>query len=194
MGLGPRGHAVAHPHPEPTAEEDYLHDSHPISDDFKRGDREHQLAAPRADVLELPADLVPQIPWQDEDVVGPRLGQALGRVDRDVRAWEKLSLLDRAAVDGVGEQIRSDAAVVEQGVALARAPRSRRPTGRLLGRIEQELARRSLLIFITSRAKPACPSRVWRPAASSSSSTALTRVLGSPALSSGRAWTRSEPP
>ena len=65
-------------------------------------------------------DLVAQVPRQDQDVVGPVGGDALRRVDRDVRARQEHALLVRAAVDGVLEQVLADAAVVEQRVALAR--------------------------------------------------------------------------
>src|SRR5262245_33858306 len=65
----------------------------PHSDDLKLGDREDQPAPPRPDVAQLLADLVPEIPGQDENVVGPGLGEALGRMDRDMRAREELPLL-----------------------------------------------------------------------------------------------------
>src|SRR5580658_685582 len=95
------------------------------SDDLERGNGEHQPPAPRADELELPADLLPQVPRQDNDVVRPGRGQSLGVVDRDVRAREELALLERAAINGVLEEVRSDATVVEQRVALARGPVAR---------------------------------------------------------------------
>ena len=43
---------------------------------------------------------------------------------------------------------------------------------------------------MTAREKPACPASVCRPARSSSSRTSFTRRLGSPAFSSGVAYTR----
>ena len=89
------------------------------------------------DIAELPADFVPQIPRQDENVIGFRLGQAFWRVDRDMRAGQELPLLDRTAVDRVGEQVRPDAAVVKQRVALARgAVSGHRPS--LTGSSEEE--------------------------------------------------------
>ena len=45
-----------------------------------------ELAAPLCDVRELLADLVHEVPGQDEDVVGASLGDPLRRTDRDVRA------------------------------------------------------------------------------------------------------------
>src|SRR5437773_275941 len=94
--------------------------SFPRSDRLQGRDRDDQPAAPLAHVAELCADLLPQVPRQDEDVVGPGLREPLGRVDRDVRARKELTLLDRAPVNGVLEQVRPDAAVVQQRVALAR--------------------------------------------------------------------------
>ena len=93
---------------------------HPARNDLELGDREDELAAPLPDVAELVADFVPEIPRQDQNVVGLGLGQALRRVDRDMRARQELALLDRAAVDRVREQVGPDTAVVEQRVALAR--------------------------------------------------------------------------
>src|SRR5581483_10411727 len=92
----------------------------PHCDDLQFGDRENELPAPRADITELLADFLAQVPGQDEDVVGTGFCQAFRRVDRDVRAGEELPLLDRAPVDGVREQVGPDSAVVEQGVSLAR--------------------------------------------------------------------------
>src|SRR5271156_4080867 len=74
---------------------------HTSLDDVELGDREDELPAPGTDVVELLADLIPQVPRQDEDVIGPGFGQAFRRVDRNVRAGQELPLLDRAAVDRV---------------------------------------------------------------------------------------------
>src|ERR1700722_9321606 len=93
--------------------------NHTSLDNVERGNRVNELPAPGPYVLQLLADLVPQVPRQDEDVVRPRLGQAFRRVDGNVRAGQELPLLDRAPVDRVREQVGPDAAVVEQGVPLA---------------------------------------------------------------------------
>src|SRR5262245_6082480 len=90
------------------------------SDNLKRGNREYQPAAPVPDVVQLLGDLGPEIPRQHEDVVRFGLAEALWRADRDMRPRQELALLDRASVDCVGEQVRPDAAMVEQGIALAR--------------------------------------------------------------------------
>src|SRR6266571_2959313 len=67
----------------------------PHSGDFKCGDREDQPPAPGPDVVKLLADLFTEIPGQDQYVVGLGLGEALGRVDRDMRARQELTLLPR---------------------------------------------------------------------------------------------------
>src|SRR6266699_20428 len=53
-------------------------------DDIKRGDREYEPSPPRPDVTELLADLLPQVPRQDEDIAGTGLLETIGRVDRYV--------------------------------------------------------------------------------------------------------------
>src|SRR5580700_2313420 len=93
--------------------------NHTSLDDVEPGNREDEFPAPGTDVIQLLADLVPEIPRQDEDVVGPGFGQAFRRVDGNVRAGQEPPLLDRTAVDRVGEQVGPDAAVVQQGVPLA---------------------------------------------------------------------------
>ena len=69
-------------------------------------------------VRELRRDLAGEVPRQDHDHVRPRLGDPLRRVDRDVRPRRVLALLVRVPVDRVVEEVRADAAVVEQRVAL----------------------------------------------------------------------------
>src|SRR5215469_4634515 len=51
------------------------------SDHAERRDREDQVRAPGPGVLELPADLLPQVPRQDKDVVRLGLGQLFRRID-----------------------------------------------------------------------------------------------------------------
>ncbi len=55
-----------------------------------------------------------------DDHVGPRLGDPLRRIDRDVRARREPAVLVRVAVDRVVEEVGADAAVVEERVPLAR--------------------------------------------------------------------------
>src|SRR5262245_26408964 len=88
-------------------------------DEFERRNREDQLTSPRTHVFKLLADLLPEVPREDEDVVGLCLREALRREDRDVGPRQELALLHRAAVHGVGDQVGPDAAVIQQRVALA---------------------------------------------------------------------------
>src|ERR1700729_1533761 len=57
-----------------------------VSGDLKLGNPENQPAAPGPHVVQLLADLIPQVPGQDKDVVRPGLGERGRRVDRDVGA------------------------------------------------------------------------------------------------------------
>src|SRR5882724_887061 len=86
---------------------------------FDLGDGYDELAAPLPDVRHLFHDLVPEIPGQDQDVVRLGLADPVGVEDRHVGARQELALLVRAAIHRVVEEVRPDAAVVQQGVALA---------------------------------------------------------------------------
>ena len=119
----------AQPHPQAAAEQDDFHERSPRKatrfggchvTDGQLGNRHDERAAPFARVGQLRHDLFLQVPRQDQDVVGPRLGQPLGCVNRNVRARQKLAVLVRIAVDRVVQEIGADAAIVQQRVALAR--------------------------------------------------------------------------
>ena len=75
-----------------------------------------RLRAPLVRIGELRGDLPREVPGQDHDRVGPRLGDPLRRHDRDVRSRREPAVLVRVAVDGVVEEVGADPAVVEQGV------------------------------------------------------------------------------
>src|SRR2546425_11534509 len=83
------------------------------------GNRDDELTAPLADARHLSHDLVLKIPRQDQHVVGPRLAYLLRRTDGDMGPRQKLALLVGVTVHGVSQEIRPDAAVVQQSVALA---------------------------------------------------------------------------
>ena len=121
---------LAHANAEAAAEDHDLHaaPARPRSrcaravaglDDRGQRNRDDQLPAPLADVPELRRDLVDEVPRQDEQVVGTRLGDPLERMDRDVRPRREQTVLVRVAVDRVVEEIGADAAVVQERVALA---------------------------------------------------------------------------
>ena len=111
---------LAHPDAVAAAEEDDLHDCDPRRlENVSDRDRHDQLRAPLARVGELLRDLPREVPGQDHDRVGTRLGDPLRRLDRDVRSRREPPVLVGIPVDGVVEEVRADAAVVEQRVPLA---------------------------------------------------------------------------
>src|SRR5262245_23710661 len=89
------------------------------SQDLKFRNGHDELPSPGADDALLAHDLLFQIPRQDENEVGPGLGYALRRQDRDPCAGREAALLVWIAIHRVVEEIGADAAVVEQRVALA---------------------------------------------------------------------------
>ena len=197
---------LAHAHAEPAAEDDDLHraGSEPLleatavpglrTDPVARRDRDDELRAPLRGVGELRADLAREVPGQDHDHVGPRLGDPLGRVDRDVRPRRVLALLVRVPVDRVVEEVRPDAAVVEQRVALA----GRAVADDLLAlapQPDQELEQRALRLLDTLGEARGSVSGSRRPCASSraSSSRDGRRPARRPPSACCRK-TRSEPP
>src|SRR5580658_6580993 len=100
--------------------------------------RYDELATPLADELQLPHDLVFQIPRQDHDVVGLGLSDPIRVENRDVSARQESTLFVRAPVHGVLDQIFADAAVMQQSCALAGCSVSRHRLA-LPRRSEQEL-------------------------------------------------------
>jgi hypothetical protein len=105
------------------------------------------------------------VPGQDEHVVGRSRG-SLGREDRDARAGGELALLVGIAVDGVVEEVRADAAVVEQRVALARRAVAAIVLPARFASIRNSRSRAwspwtcsSNAAYVSSRAKPAAFSR-----------------------------------
>ena len=77
---------------------------------------------PSADAGHLLHDLLAQIPGEYQKIIGLRLHDFVGMFDGDARTGQEIALLVGAAVDGVIHKIGADAAIVEQGVALARVP------------------------------------------------------------------------
>src|SRR5215212_224096 len=82
---------------------------------------EYQTAAPLAYIAQLLADLGSEVPRQHEDIVGAIDRDSVRVVDRNVRTRKEPALLVWTAVDRVRDQVRPDAAVVEQRVSLARS-------------------------------------------------------------------------
>ena len=100
----------------------------PSRTNFHLGDRHDELSAPVADAGHLLHHFVPDVPGEDEDVVGLAVGDGFRREDRDVRAGEVAALFVRAAVDGEFEQVGPNAAEVQERVPPWPGRRNRRPT------------------------------------------------------------------
>src|SRR5579859_3552196 len=75
-------------------------------------DRHNKAAAPFADVLHLLHNLDCQIPGQDHDIVWFGFTDPVGMINRDMSTRKESPLFIRAAIDGVFDQVLSDAAVM----------------------------------------------------------------------------------
>ena len=84
------------------------------------GDGDDKPSAPFTDVPHLLDHLFLEIPAEDQDVVRFCVADPLGSEDRNAGSRKEVSLLVRTPVDGVVDEVRTDAALVEQRVALAR--------------------------------------------------------------------------
>lgn len=137
-------HAVVelvHPHPLSAAEQYDLH--HPLLEDRCRGDRHDELPAPFVDVGELGADLVVEVPREDQHVVGTCPVELLDGEHGHVHAGAEAAVLVRVAIDDEVDEVLTDAAVVEHRHALAGGAV---PDDLLAGllRVDQELEQRAL--------------------------------------------------
>jgi hypothetical protein len=79
-----------------------------------------ESTAPIADKAHLGADLILQVPGQDEHVVRPGIADLIRRENGNMRARRVFALLVRVAIDRVVDEIGTDAAIVEQRIAFAR--------------------------------------------------------------------------
>ena len=84
------------------------------------GDRDDEPGAPLGGVGELLADLAGEVPGQDHDHVRLASRRSARAGGSGCASRRVLALLVRVPVDGVVEEVRPDAAVVEERVALAR--------------------------------------------------------------------------
>src|SRR5262249_17102039 len=75
-----------------------------------------QLRAPLLRIGELLCDLFRKIPRKDHDRIRPCVGDALRRLDPYLRPRCEAPVLVRISIDGVVEEVRADAAVVQQRV------------------------------------------------------------------------------
>ena len=81
-------------------------------------DRNDETAAPSSDDAHLLDDLVLEIPWQQQHVIGSSLGDGIGCQDRNAVTRQITALLEDIAIDCEFDNIRSDAAIVQQRIAL----------------------------------------------------------------------------
>src|SRR2546429_506958 len=82
-------------------------------------DRHHQLAAPLANIRQLLADFLFQIPRQDQHVIGLGFTNPAGVEYRNVCSGQEFSMLVRVSVDSVIEKVAANAAVIEKRVPFA---------------------------------------------------------------------------
>src|SRR5712664_2278542 len=76
-GLWPARNAVAHSHTEATAEKNDLHGLHLTSANLELWNREDEPPSPRPDIFEMLCYLLPAIPGEHENVIGPCLAETL---------------------------------------------------------------------------------------------------------------------
>src|ERR1700691_885565 len=101
----------------------------PQSDNLEFRNGKDQTPTPRSDIVQLRRKFLAQVPRKDKHIVRLRLGQALGRENRNVGTGQVLPLLHGTAVNGVLEEVLPDTAVVEQRISLAgRAVSGHRPS------------------------------------------------------------------
>src|SRR5882672_916462 len=92
------------------------------ADHLDPGDRHDEASILEAcDLTDRCQNLAFQVPGQYQYVVGPGFDQFVRMQNRDMGTGRVLPLLVRIAVDREIEEVSADAAVVEQGVALARS-------------------------------------------------------------------------
>ncbi len=103
---------------------------------------------------QLRHDFLLQIPGQNQHEVGTSLPDPIGRENRNMRARQKLVVLVGVAVDRVVDEVGSDAAVVQQGIALARCAVSGH---RLVLSLRTAMRNSSSLRFVSFTCSVECP-------------------------------------
>src|SRR6266852_3637234 len=84
--------------------------------------RRYAPAAPFPYIGHLSHDLLAEIPGQQQQIVRLRFGDPVGMVYYDVGARQEAALLVGAAIDDIVDEVRPDAAIVQQRVALGWRP------------------------------------------------------------------------
>src|SRR5260370_7791647 len=91
-------------------------------DDLQTRDGNHELAAPIPHASHLSENLFADVPRKDQYEIRTGLAQFVRLVDGDVRPRQVMSLLVRADVHRIIEEVRSNSAIVEARVALPGPP------------------------------------------------------------------------
>src|SRR5262249_33984104 len=80
----------------------------PSADDLRLRDRHNELPSPLPRKRQLIDDFALEVPRQDQNVI--RLGRVdpLRLVDRNMRTWQKTTLLMRVSVDRILDEIAAD--------------------------------------------------------------------------------------
>src|SRR5215467_12852990 len=84
-----------------------------VHGNFRNG--HNKAPTPLPDKLQLLHDLVFQVPGEDDYIVRLRLSNPVGMMDWNMTARQEASLLIRASVHGVFDQVLADSAVMQQG-------------------------------------------------------------------------------
>jgi hypothetical protein len=104
---------------------------------FEFRETSDELASPVAHVVKLGGNLGAEIPRQDDDVIRALLGQSFHWIYRNVSAGKEKPVLMRIPIDGESHELRADAAVIQQSVALARSAITRDTLPGTLGADEE---------------------------------------------------------
>src|SRR5258708_1982352 len=83
-------------------------------DDLQTRDGNHELAAPIPHASHLSENLFADVPRKDQYEIRTGLAQFVRMVDGDVRPRQVMSLLVRADVHRIIEEVRSNSAIVEE--------------------------------------------------------------------------------
>src|SRR5688572_11026399 len=78
----------------------------------------NEAPAPLPDVTHLLHDLFLQIPGKDQEVIRFCGCDYVGMVDWNVRPGQIMALLMRASIDGIIDEVRSHAAIIQQRVSF----------------------------------------------------------------------------
>src|SRR6185503_17357509 len=108
-----------------------------IMDTLYFRNRHDELPSPLTDTTHLLHNLFAEIPRKNEEIIWVSLAYLFWRIDGNVHAREEMTLLMRAPVNRVVDEIRSHPTIIEQGIALRRRSVADNPLAFLSGRDEK---------------------------------------------------------